>query len=321
MVGLKDKYKDYFKIGTAVNPKTVKTHEKLLKTHFNCLTCENESKPSNILRNENEYYFDQVDGILKFAKDNDMAMRGHTFVWHNQTPGWFFKDATKESLLQTLRDYITTVGKRYENDFYCWDVVNEAIEDKTDIFLRKSPWLDIIGEDFMDHAFRIAKEILPETDLYYNDYNESLLPKRDKIYKAVKDMLDRGVPVDGIGFQCHWNITSPTMDEFKSAIEKYAKLGLKIQVTEMDVSLFAFQDETKLDKPGLELLKKQVEIYKEAFRVFREYKDLVDCVTLWGVADDETWLDNFPVRNRKNWPLLFDENHEPKESFYEIMDF
>lgn len=321
MMGLMEKYKDYFKVGATVSKRTVDTHKDLLVKHFNSITCENETKFMYIQKDENKYNFDSADKILGFVKENNMVMRGHTFVWHNQTPKWVFQDATKDILLKRMKDHILYVGKRYENDFYCWDVVNEAIEDKSDLFLRKSPWLEIIGEDFMDYAFHYAKEVLPNTELYYNDYNESSYPKRDKIYKAVKDMVDRGVPVDGVGLQCHWNIYSPSMDDFQRAMEQYAKLGLKLQVTEMDVSLFEFADETKLDKPSIELLKKQTAIYKEGFKILREYKDIVDTVTLWGVADDVTWLDDFPVRNRKNWPLLFDENHEPKEALHAIMDF
>jgi endo-1,4-beta-xylanase len=321
MIGLKDKYNNYFKIGAAVNYKTVDTHKDLLIKHFNSITCENETKYDGLQKVEDHYSFNDADRILKFAKDNNMYMRGHTFVWHNQTPDWVFQDATREILIERMKKHIECVGKRYEKDFYCWDVVNEAIEDKGDILYRKSPWIDIIGEDFMDLAFMYAKEILPKTDLYYNDYNESNYPKRDKIYKAVNDMLDRGIPVDGIGLQCHWNIHSPSMDDFKRAMEQYAKLGIKIQVTEMDISLFEFEDETKLNKPSSELLKKQTALYKEGFKILREYKDIVDTVTLWGLADDNTWLDYFPVRNRKNWPLLFDENHEPKEALYAIMDF
>ncbi|NLP17400.1 MAG: endo-1,4-beta-xylanase [Clostridiales bacterium] len=321
MVGLKEKYKDYFKVGAAVNIYTVDTHKELLIKHFNSITCENETKFVNIQPEENNYEYDQTDKILSFAKKNNIAMRGHTMVWHNQTPDWVFKDATRDILLERMKNHIYNVGKKYKNDFYCWDVVNEAIEDKKDLFYRKSPWLEIIGEDFMDYAFNYAREVLPDTDLYYNDYNESEYPKRDKIYKAIKDMLDRGVPVDGVGLQCHWNICSPSMDDFKQAMEQYAKLGIKIQVTEMDLSVFDFKDETRLDKPGIDLLKKQAAIYKEGFKILREYKDIVDTVTLWGVADDATWLDDFPVKNRKNWPLLFDENHEPKEALYAIMDF
>lgn len=321
MIGLKDKYKDYFKIGAAVNTRSIVTHSDLLCEHFNSLTCENETKFQSLHNEENNFNFRQADKIVQYARDNNFAMRGHTFTWHNQTPRWVFENADKEILLKHLKEHIEIVGKRYEKDFYCWDCVNEAIEDKADAFFRKSPWTEIIGEDFMDYSFRYAKEILPNTDLYYNDYNESLLPKRDKIYDTVKSMKDRGIPIDGVGLQCHFNIYHPPIDVIRSAFEKYAKLGLKLQITELDMSLFEFEDTTKFDKPPEKLLELQAKVYGDLFAVFRDYKDIVDNVTLWGVADDETWLDNFPVRNRKNWPLLFDEKHQPKEALLRIMDF
>jgi endo-1,4-beta-xylanase len=321
MIGLKDKYKDYFKIGAAVNTRTIETHAELLKEHFNSLTCENETKFASIQKEENNFNFMRADKIVQFARSNGFAMRGHTFTWHNQTPKWIFENASKEILLERLKNHMQIVGKRYEKDFYCWDVVNEAIEDKTDIFMRKSPWLEIIGEDFMDYAFRFAKEILPTTDLYYNDYNESMDSKRDKIYTAVKGMLDRGVPVDGVGLQCHWSIYHPPIDQIRRAIEKYAMLGLKLQVTEMDISVYRHDDPERIEKPTAQMLELLAKAYGDSFALFREYKDIIDNVTLWGVADDETWLDNFPVHNRKNWPLLFDEAHQPKEALLRIMDF
>lgn len=321
MVGLKDKYQDYFKIGAAVNSKTIDTHADLIKQHFNSLTCENETKFLYLQKEENLFNFLRADKIVKFAKDNHIAMRGHTFTWHNQTPKWVFENATKETLLDRLKYHMLIVGRRYEKDFYCWDVVNEAIEDKSELFYRNSPWLTIIGEDFMDYAFRYAREILPNADLYYNDYNETMVPKRDKIYSAVKGMLERGVPVDGIGLQCHWSVYHPSMEDLKRAIEQYAQLGLKLQITEIDVSFYQYKDTVRYDKPIKKYLEMQAEIYKNAFAIFRQYKDVIDNVTLWGVADDATWLDNFPVRNRKNWPLLFDEDHQPKEALIKIMDF
>lgn len=321
MIGLKDKYKDYFKIGAAVNVRTIGTHAELIKKHFSSLTCENETKFSSVHAQEDVYNFSQADKIVNFARMNDIAMRGHTFTWHNQTPSWVFEDADKELLLERLKEHIRIVGKRYEKDFYCWDVVNEAIEDKTDLFYRVSPWTQIIGEDFMEYAFRFAKEILPDAQLYYNDYNEVQVPKRDKIYEAIKKMQDRGVPIDGVGLQCHWNIYSPSMDEVRNAIELYAKLGLKLQVTEMDISVYEHNDDTKLEKPTEKMLELQAKAYGEAFAMFREYKDIIDNVTVWGVADDVTWLSNFPYRNRKNWPLLFDDEHQPKEALLRIMDF
>jgi endo-1,4-beta-xylanase len=321
MVGLKDKYKDYFKIGTAVNENTIVSHSGLIKKHFNSLTCENETKFISLQKKKGRFDFSPADKIVQFARDNNMAMRGHVFAWHSQSPDWLFEDADKDELLERIKEHIRVVGQRYSNDFYCWDAVNEVIEDKTDGFYRKSPWVDIIGEDFSDYVFRYAKEILPDTDLYYNDYNETIPEKRDKIYELVKGMLDRGVPVNGIGMQCHWNIYFPPADLVRQAIEKYAKLGLKLQITELDISVFSHDDTRIVEKPTEQMLELQAKAYQEAFAIFREYKDIIDNVTLWGVADDCTWLDNFPVYNRKNWPLLFDENHQPKEALLRIMDF
>lgn len=320
-MGIKDKYQDYFEIGVAVNNRTIRTHSELIKKHFNSLTFENESKFSSLQKSEGKYKFKKLDELVSFGRENKMSMRGHTFTWHQQTPNWVFKNATKEILLERLKSHIEVVGKRYEDDFYCWDVVNEAIDDKGDGILRKSFWTDIIGQDFMEYAFHYAREVLPSTELFYNDYNESLLPKRDKIYKTVKDMKDKGVPINGVGLQCHWNIYQPSMDEIRRAIEVYADLGLRIHITEMDISVYRFEDKQRLSKPTEKMLEQQAKVYGDSFAIFREYKDLIDNVTLWGPADDVTWLDNFPVRKRKNWPLLFDENQEPKEAYYRIMDF
>ncbi len=320
-MGLKQKYEEYFKIGAAVNTRTIESHKEIILTHFNSLTCENETKFESIQRKEEQFDFSLADKIVEFGRNHGLAMRGHTFTWHNQTPKWVFEDATKEVLLKRLKRHMEIVGRRFEKDFYCWDVVNEAIEDKTDIVFRVSPWTQIIGEDFMDYAFRYAKEILPDTDLYYNDYNEVMASKRDKIYDVVKGMLERGVPVDGVGLQCHWSIYSPPIDEIRRAFEQYAKLGLKLQITEMDISMFAHEDKNSIAVPTPRMLELQAKVYGDAFALFREYKDIIDTVTLWGIADDFTWLDNFPVPGRKNWPLLFDEQHQPKEAFYRIMDF
>lgn len=321
MQRLKDKYKDYFKIGAEVNSWTIKSHADLITTHFNSITCENEMKPISLAPEEGRFTFERADEIYDFAVKNDLGVRGHTFVWHNQTPDWIFNVKDREELLERLKNHIAVVGGRYRDKVYCWDAVNEAIEDKTDLVLRQSKWLEKLGEHYMDDVFRIAKEVLPEKEFFYNDYNETNPVKRKKIYDTVKGMLDRGVPVDGIGMQMHINIYGPSIDELKSALELYASLNLRIHVTEMDVSMFEFNDHTRLDYPPAELIEKQAQVYADYFKVFREYKDHIDCVTLWGVADDMTWLDNFPVPRRKNWPLLFDVNHNPKEAFYRILEF
>ncbi len=173
----------------------------------------------------------------------------------------------------------------------------------------------------MDDVFFMAREILPGCQLFYNDYNETHPIKRGKIIETIRDMQDRGIPIDGIGMQCHCNLYEPAVDELKKSIELYAGLGLRIHVTELDISMFRSGDYSKPEKPTQRMDELHAELYEKFFRVFREYKEVIDCVTLWGVADDDTWLDNFPVHNRKNWPLLFDVEHKPKEAFHRIMNF
>lgn len=317
---LKEKYKDYFKVGVAVSDKTIESHADIIKEHFNCITSENETKYSSVAVKEGKYDFHKADKIIDFARKNEILVRGHTLVWHNQTPDWVF-DGSKEQVLNRIRDHIIRLGERYKEQIYCWDVVNEAIEDKTGLVMRQSKWVEILGENFMDDVFRIAREELPNIELFYNDYNECNDEKREKIVQVIKGMKDREVPIDGVGLQCHHNIYYPLEDDLRRTIETYASLNLQIHITEMDVSLFEFHNHSKLLKPSTKLLEMQAKVYETAFRIFREYKDYIECVTLWGIADDVTWLDNFPVKDRKNWPLLFDEEHKPKEAFYRILDF
>lgn len=321
MLSLKEKYQDYFKIGCCVSAKTVETHADLITTHFNSITCENEMKYISVCNERDNYRFKRADRIVSFAREHHIPLRGHTFVWHNQTPDFIFERGDKEEALETLREHIIMMHDRYGKDTYCWDVVNEAIEDKSDEYLRDTPWRRLVGDYYMDDAFRIAKEIMPEQQLFYNDYNEIEPFKMHKIIRAVTDMKERGIPIDGVGLQCHFKYNNPNYDKLKRAIELYAATGLRLQITEMDVSMFANHDESKPIKPDAGRLEQQAKTYDNCFKVFREYKDVIDCVTLWGIADDVNWLDNFPVENRKNWPLLFDEEHKPKEALLRILDF
>lgn len=320
-------YQNYFDIGAAVSARTVETQKNLLVKHVNSLTAENEMKPEHLQPEEGTFTFEVADQIIQFARENKMKMRGHTLVWHNQMPKWFFKTKTgdlvdREQLLNRMKTHIETVVKHYKNDVYCWDVVNEAIEDKGKELLRKSPWLEIIGEEFIEKAFEFAHEADPEALLFYNDYNESHPEKRDKIYTLVKSLIDKGIPIHGIGLQAHWNLEDPHLDEIRQAIEKYASLGLKLHLTELDLSMFKFEDRRKdISEPTEEMLEKQARRYEQIFALLREYKDVIDCVTFWGIADDYTWLDNFPVVGRKNWPFLFDEQHLPKLSFWRVVKF
>ncbi|MDC3415932.1 endo-1,4-beta-xylanase [Aquibacillus salsiterrae] len=320
-------YQGYFLIGAAVNPATIKSQSELIEKHFTSITAENQMKFEQLHPEEDRYTFDVADNMVAYAKGQGKQVRGHTLVWHNQTSDWIFQDkdgqeVTREVLLQRMKSHITTVMQHYKGDIYAWDVVNEAIADNGPELLRESKWLSIIGEDFIEKAFQYAHEADPGAQLFYNDYNESDPEKSQKIYTLVKRLIDNGVPIHGIGLQAHWNLYHPPLADIKQAIERYASLGLKLHITEMDVSVYSHGDKrTDVTEQSEEMKALQADRYEQFFTLFREYKDAIDSVTFWGVADDYTWLDHFPVRGRKNWPFVFDANHQPKDSFWKIVKF
>jgi endo-1,4-beta-xylanase len=315
-------YKDYFDIGAAVNLTTIEKQKAVLTTHYNSITAENDMKFERVHPSEEVYTFEAADQIADFAAANGMKLRGHTLVWHNQTPDWIFEGADRETLLARMKAHIETVVGRYKGIIYGWDVVNEAIEDKSGVWLRESKWLNLVGEDFIAKAFEYAHEADPNALLFYNDYNECNPEKRDKIIRLIQSLKGKNVPIHGIGLQGHWNLNGPSLEEIREAIERYAATGLKIQVTELDISVFDHEDKrTDLTEPTEEMLEKQAKRYEQVFQLFREYKDVITAVTFWGAADDYTWLNNFPVRGRKNWPFVFDQKHEPKASFWKIANW
>ncbi|MDX1543954.1 MAG: endo-1,4-beta-xylanase, partial [Christiangramia sp.] len=194
-------------------------------------------------------------------------------------------------------------------------------------FLRESEWYKIAGEDFIIKAFEYAREADPEAKLFYNDYNAIIPEKRDRIYKLLKMLVDKNVPIDGVGIQGHWSIYGPSEEELRKAIDMYSSLGLEVQITELDVSLYEWEKERREKRPDEsdeftpELEKKQIDKYDMFFKVFRDYKNTLTGVTFWNISDRSTWLDNYPVPGRKNYPLLFDENHEPKKAYWEVVQF
>jgi len=332
--GLKDYYADHFKIGAAVTPGALKTDEaQLILQQFNSITAENAMKIGPIHPKENEYNWSGADAIAAFAKKNNMKMRGHTLLWHRQTPDWLFKDAagnpaTKEVLLQRLKDHITTVVKRYKGTIYAWDVVNEAISDNAGEYYRPSPWYKICGEEYIAKAFQYAHEADPDALLFYNDYNEINAVKREKIIRMINGLRDAGIPIHGVGLQGHWGLNEPSREQLDKTVLDFSKLGLLLHVTELDISVYPQEHDARDRKPEddntvftEEKEKKQMEVYKMCFEVFRKYKDAISSVTFWNISDRHSWLDNFPVRGRKNYPLLFDKDLKPKKAFWEVVKF
>lgn len=324
MNNLKTKLKNDFYIGAAVSARSLAKRKEIVLREFNSLTCENAMKFGPIHPFENSYYFTEADEIADFARENHMRMRGHTLVWHNQTSDWLFKGengkiASKETVYQRLDEHMSQVIPRYKDVVKAWDVVNEVIADADDAYFRPSKWFEVCGEEFIEYAFRKAHAYDPKAHLFYNDYNALMPIKRDKIIRLAKSLKEREVPIHGIGIQGHLNIYAPTFDIIEQSLEAYSKLGLMLHVTELDISLFRFEDHSHLDEPTEELLQRQGEYYEGLFALFRQYKEVIESVTLWGVSDKESWLNHFPVRDRRNWPLLFDDDGKEKYAYERIM--
>lgn len=332
--GLKDYYKKYFPIGVAVSAQSILSADTtLIIQQFNSITPENAMKMGPIHPRENYYNWKDADAIVNFALSHGIKIRGHNLCWHNQTPSWLFKDSfgiqvTKEVLLQRLKEHITTVVNRYKGKIYAWDVVNEAISDKPSEYLRNSQWYKICGEDYIAKAFEYAHEADPRAILFYNDYNEIGGIKREKIYRLLKSLKDKVVPIDAVGLQGHWAVNEPSEPQLDSTISTFAALDLKIQITELDISVYTKEHDARDRKPEdnnasftAEREAKQLEVYKMSFGLFRKYKKVLSGVTFWNVTDKYSWLDDFPVKGRKDYPLLFDTNSQPKKAYWEVVNF
>lgn len=329
---LKEAYKDYFPIGVAVAPRNLTGPEaELIVRQFSSVTPENAMKMGPIHPEPDRYAWEAADAIVAFAQKNGMKIRGHTLCWHSQAPKWFFTDSTgkqitRDALLARLKQHITDVAGRYRGKVYAWDVVNEAVPDTGTGIYRQSKFYEIIGEDYIEKAFEYAHAADPDAQLFYNDYNTESDAKRERIYQLLKKLKAKNVPIHGVGLQGHWSVYEPSRAALEESIRRFSSLGLAVQVTELDVSVYAKEHERREGKAenrqvSPETLARQAEHYKMLFDVFRKNKGIVTGVTFWNLSDKSSWLDNFPVRGRKDYPLLFDQNYQPKPAYYPVVDF
>jgi endo-1,4-beta-xylanase len=345
--GLKDFYKDYFPIGVAVSPRTLEGEQgEMIKKHFNSLTAENVMKPALLQPEEGKFIWEPADKIVEFAQANGMKVRGHTLCWHNQTGEWMFKDSTgnqasKELVLARLKEHITQVVTHFKGKVYAWDVLNEAIDNKDpSIGYRQTQWYKICGDEFIAKAFQWAHEADPDAVLFYNEYNTENPVKREKVYEMLKKLLAEGVPVHGVGIQAHWNIGGPrhvgqlnqpgegdfdipgsSEDAIRETIDKFSSLGLVVQITELDVSIYTSRSDTLNLGFTPEREQKQIDFYRKAFEVFRDEKKVVTGVTFWNLSDRSSWIDNRTPRRGKAYPLLFDVNMKPKKAYWAVVTF
>jgi GH35 family endo-1,4-beta-xylanase/enterochelin esterase-like enzyme len=322
--GLKDAYKDYFMIGVAVNQRNVTnaSQSALVKQEFNSMTAENDMKPEPTEPREGEFNWTSADRIANFARQNGIKLRGHCLMWHSQIGKWMYEDnPTKEVFFKRMRNHIHTIVNRYKDVIYCWDVVNEAITDDRNAAdpYRQSPLYKIAGDEFIAKAFEYAREADPKALLFYNDYNECDPVKSKRIYEMVKKMKAAGVPIDGIGMQGHYNIYGPSEKEVDDAIKLYKQVVNHIHVTELDIRINEeMGGQLRFSREGVNVsdsIKQHLaDQYARVFRVFRNHKDVVKCVTFWNLSDRDSWL------GARNYPLPFDTEYKPKLAYEYIKD-
>lgn len=338
---LKDAVGDKFLMGVALNVNQssgVDTSSiKLVKQHFNSIVAENCMKCEVIHPEEDRYDFTLADQFVSFGEKNGMAVIGHCLIWHSQLAPWFCVDekgnnVTPEVLKQRMKDHITTIVTRYKGRIKGWDVVNEAILE--DGSYRKSKFYEILGEEFIPLAFQYAHEADPDAELYYNDYAMNMPGKREGVVKLVSSLKEKGIRIDAVGMQGHMGMDYPDINEFEQSIVAFAGTGVKVMVTEWDMSALPTVKQSanisdtvayqKMLNPYPETLPDSVSKawnnrMKQFFGLFKKHADVISRVTAWGVSDSDSWKNDFPVKGRHDYPLLFDRNYQPKPFVKEIM--
>ncbi len=341
---LKEVFKNDFLIGAALNDNIVSGKDQeaseIVQKHFNTITPENVMKWQPIHPEQGKYNFEAADRFVDYGIKHKMFVVGHALIWHWQIPQEVFTDSSgklldRQSMLERMKDHIFTVVGRYKGKVKGWDVVNEALDDSGNI--SKTKWAETIGEDFIEKAFEFAHEADPNAELYYNDFLIDRPAKRDGTLRLVKRLQSKGLRIDGVGLQWHCGLDYPVRSEFSAFVDSISALGLKIMITELDVDILPSASDyrgadigknAKLKKElnpftdGLpdEKQKQLADRYAELFSMLLDKPGKISRVTLWGVNDGASWLNNWPISGRTNYPLLFDRNYKPKPAFFSVAE-
>ncbi len=338
---LKNVFKDDFLIGTAVSIEQFYEQDiqqtNLIHTHFNSITSENTLKWEMIHPLANEYTFEASDQFVLFGEKHQMVIIGHALIWHQQTPAWVFEDeqgntVDRDTLLKRMRNHIHTLVDRYKDRIHGWDVVNEALnEDGT---MRASPWMKIIGEDYVIKAFQFAHEADPNAELYYNDYDLHNPLKRAGAVALIHKLQEHHLSIKAIGLQEHNTLDWPLIQDIEETIMTFAELSIKVNITELDVDVLpqawhlqnmhvSNEMQDSLNPYAKELpdsvnqaLSKR---YAELFNVYLKYSPIIERITFWGLTDRNSWLNDIPIKGRTNYPLLFDRQGQSKSVFNAVI--
>jgi endo-1,4-beta-xylanase len=348
---LKDAYRSAFRMGTAVNEDIVAGRDsaalRIVLQQFNSITAENVLKAGPLNPEPGVYNWGPADAFVEFGAKHGMFIVGHTLVWHNQTPPWFFTDTngkpnTPQAQIERMRSHVETVATRYKGRIHAWDVVNEVIDN--DGSYRPTTWVNAVGngDSLVTNAFRFAAQYAPGAELYYNDFNTWRPAKRDGIVRLVRMLQKQGIRIDGVGMQGHWGLNYPKLEYIEAAIDSFAALGVKVMITELDIDVLPltregqiigqvmsdrqfqleeFKDFLDPYRNGLpaEVQKQLADRYARIFEIFYRKRDKIDRVTFWGVHDDMSWKNGYPVPNRTNYPLLWGRDRRPKPAFNAVL--
>ncbi len=335
---LKRAFADDFYVGAAINARLISEEDslalQLLRKEFNSISPENDMKWENIHPAPDSFYFDIADRYAALAEDNNMFALGHTLVWHSQLADYMNTVSDTATMNVYLENHISTIVQRYKGKIDAWDVVNEALnEDGT---LRESVFFKVLGEKYIAKAFKLAAQSDSDAKLLYNDYNLCVPEKRGGAVRLVKTLQNEGIKIDGVGMQGHWGLKEPSLAEIENSILAYSDLGVKVSITELDITVLPnpwdlegaevsqnFENEDRMN-PYPDVLPYSVQLqlaqrYHDIFQLFVKHSDKIDRVTFWGINDGNSWLNNWPIRGRTNYPLLFDRKFHPKEAYDSIL--
>lgn len=339
---LAHKYHNDFMIGAAINESQILQIDQqsvsIIKNNFNTISPENVLKWMYVHPKPNKFYFEHADKYVQFGLDNKMHIVGHALIWHAQIAEFMNTTEDSTQMREHINNHIRTMVNRYKGKIDTWDVVNEALnEDGT---LRESIFLRVLGEKYLEDVYKLVEKYDSEVDLAYNDYNLCEPEKREGALKLIKSLQQNGAKINSVGIQAHWQLNTPTLKEIEKSIIEFSKLGINVMFTELDISVLPnpwelngaeitqnfekFEGDEKMSPYPYELpdsMKiKLADRYKNIFELFLKHKDKISRVTFWGVTDKFSWLNDWPIKGRTNYPLLFDRKYQPKKAYQSVMN-
>ncbi len=341
-ITLSSHFKGLFHLGAAINEDIILGNDQksqtIVSSEFNSITPENSLKWMFLQPEPNRFNFEVADKYVELGLKNNMYIVGHALVWHSQLADFMQIVDAADEMQQYVTNHVNTVVSRYRGKIDAWDVVNEAFDE--DGSLRKSVFYNNMGEDYIEAVFKLAQKADPQADLIYNDYNVYKPKKRAGILKMVKKFKSNGVKIDGVGVQAHWDLKSPSLYQIEQIILDVHAAGVPVSFTELDISVLPnpwkmvgaevtqnfsqFEGDPKMspypNKLPTKVQKQLAKRYHDIFKLFVKHSDKISRVTFWGVMDKHSWLNDWPIKGRTNYPLLFDRNYNPKPAYKSVLE-